>query len=47
MKFNSGNRLLAFTADTANDSVYAALRVDEVRLALQNSSTIFSHLQAP
>ena len=30
MKLNPRDRLLAFTADNANDSVYAALRVDEV-----------------
>ena len=30
MKLTSGDRLLVFTTDNANDSVYAALWVDEV-----------------
>ena len=35
MKMNPGDRLIAFMVDNANKSVYAALRVDEARLALQ------------
>ena len=35
MKLNPGDQLLAFTADNANDSVYAALCIDEVCLGLQ------------
>ena len=35
MNMNRGDRLIAFTADNANDSVYASLWVDEVWLALQ------------
>ena len=35
MKMNTGDWLIAFTGDKGNESVYAALRLDEVRLALQ------------
>ena len=35
MKLNPRDRLIAFTADNADDSVYVALWIDEVQLALQ------------
>ena len=35
MKLTSGDRILAFTADNANDSVYASLQKEEICLALQ------------
>ena len=46
MKMNLGDRLIAFTADNANDSVYASLRVDEVWLALQIHQLYF-HIYKP
>ena len=41
MKLSPGDWLLAFTTNNANDSVYVALRIDEVLLGTTNSSTIF------
>ena len=35
MKMNIGDWLIAFMGDKANESVYATLRLDEIRLALQ------------
>ena len=46
MKMNIGDRLIAFMGDKANKSVYAALRVDEVRLALQIHQQYF-HIYKP
>ena len=46
MKLNLGDWLIAFTADNANDSVYAALRVDKVWLALQIHQQYF-HIHKP
>ena len=36
MKLASSDRLLAFTANNANDSVYATLRGDDILLALKS-----------
>ena len=35
MKMNTRDQLIAFMGDKANESVYATLRLDEIRLALQ------------
>ena len=46
MKMNRGDRLIAFTVDNANKSVYAALHLDEVRLTIQIHQQYF-HIYKP
>ena len=46
MKMNLGDQLIAFMVDNANKSVYATLRVDEGRLALQIQKQYF-HIYKP
>ena len=46
MKLTTRDRLLAFTVNNANDSVYLTLRIDEVQLALQIFQQYF-HIYKP
>ena len=46
MKLTTGDRLLAFTVNNANDSVYSTVHTDEVQLALQIHQQYF-HIYKP
>ena len=46
MKLTSGDRMLAFTLDNANDSVHALLHNNDIQLALQIHQQYF-HIYKP